>query len=334
MIQPLGTREHRRSSWASRLLLTALLCAAAGSAYGVLRGNIGALPGIAGMFFGGIAGYVTCKTAGADTLDRVSFSSRVWLAFSGAIVYAFAALLVTGSALSSPADSPFYWIERIAGGYFAEPFFTLGRSGAVLRSYSGSLRGGWWNVFTILDTALFAFLFLAGYACGFDSKRRKATQRESAEKQDQDVAPRARSTKLPAFSFFFVLALLAGVFSIGRIAFEEYRLSSAILSEYAGKWTVRESDSIAFSSEEERTFKIQPGVLGDLYGESVKKNFFSFSLHSKGFFAGRFSGTFNSSALPFSFSHVRAVFLSPDELLVVFSGLEDGNRLFRAVRSE
>ena len=308
------------------------ICTAAGILYGTIRGYNGAFHGLSGMFFGGFSGYFVCRASGEDSLDR-SFSARVWIALSGAAIYMFAALIVTGILVSSTVDSPFYWIDRMIWGHGKESFFSIGRTGPVFKAYSGVLQGGWWLFFSLLDGALFAFTFLSGYVCGFKRKSQPNGSRDRTVKTQDTSNLGVKRSKKPMISFVLVISCIWGIYYTGRVFFEESRISSSILSEYAGEWAVKESNSIPFSSEGERSFLIRPGAMGDLYGESTENKFFSFSLRSKGLFRGRFSGTFTSAGLPFSFSHVRAIFSkSHDELTIVFSGLGDGKRYIKAVR--
>ncbi len=307
MVTPLYTRDQSIGRWSERLLVAMAICTAAGILYGAIRGYNGAFHGISGMFLGGFSGYFVCRISGENSLDRY-FSTRVWLALSGAAVYMFSALIVTGLLVSSTVDSPFYWIDRMIWGYGKESFFSIGRTGPVFKAYSGVLQGGWWLFFSLLDGALFAFTFLSGYVCGFKRKSQPSGSRDRTEKTEDISNLAVKKSKKPMISFVLVISCIWGIYYTGRVFFEESRISYAVLSEYAGEWAVKESNSIPFSSDGKRAFVIRPGAMGDLYGESRENKLFSFSLSSKGLFDRRFSGTFMSADLPFSFSHVRAVF--------------------------
>jgi hypothetical protein len=170
-----------------RFMPAMVFCALCGAVLGIFRASACALPGLAGMLAGGIAGYGAGRLGRGDPLRFWGFGQRLWLAFAGALIYGWVQLLVAGAVHATPADSLFYWIFEVAEGLLREPFFSVGQTGGVaLRAYSGKLTGGWWIFFNLLDAALFAFLFLVSAGAGLfpDEKSDPEEDVLSEEKND------------------------------------------------------------------------------------------------------------------------------------------------------
>lgn len=170
-----------------RFVPVVVLCAVCGAVLGIFRADVCALPGLAGMLAGGIAGYGAGRLGRGDPLRLWAFGQRLWLAFAGALVYGWVQLLVAGAVHATPADSPFYWIFEIADGLLREPFFSMGQTGGVvLRAYSGTLTGGWWIFFNLLDAALFAFLFLVSTGVGLFPDEKSGAEKEILSGENDD----------------------------------------------------------------------------------------------------------------------------------------------------
>lgn len=173
-------KEMSGAKWTvSRFVPVMVLCAVCGAVLGIFRADACALPGLAGMLAGGVAGYGAGRLGRGDPLRFWAFGQRLWLAFAGALIYGWVQLLVAGAVHATPVDSPFYWISEVADGFLREPFFSMGQTGGVvLRAYSGTLTGGWWIFFNLLDAVLFAFLFLVSTGAGLFPDEKSGAEKE------------------------------------------------------------------------------------------------------------------------------------------------------------
>lgn len=194
---------------AFRLLPGLFLCSLVAILSGLFRAQVCALPGLAGMVGGSLAGYGTGRLGRGDGPRLWDFGQRIWLTLAGAVVYVWGQLLVAGALHASPADSLFYWIAEMADGLMAEPFFSVGQTGGVLlRFYGGTLSGGWWIFFNALDGLLFALLFLVLLGMGLSPQGDDGPEETEGPDELDDGRKRGSS---PAFRGFIALVVvLAG----------------------------------------------------------------------------------------------------------------------------
>lgn len=163
------------------------ICAVCGAVLGIFRADACALPGLAGMLAGGVAGYGAGRLGRGDPLRFWTFGQRLWLALAAALVYGGVQLLAAGAVHATPADSPFYWIAEVAGGFLQEPFFSAGQTGGVVfRVYGGTLTGGWWIFFNLLDAELFVFLFLVSTGVGLFPDKKSGAEEDALSGENED----------------------------------------------------------------------------------------------------------------------------------------------------
>ncbi len=176
------------AAWIGRRFLPALaFCALAGAALGIFRGKVSFLAGVGGMIAGGAAGYAAGRLGRGDPDRLWTFGQRIWFALSGALVYGTAQLLTAAALRAGPGDSLFYWIGEMLGGFEREAFFSLGQTGgAILHTYRGTLTGGWWLFFNLLDGLLFAFLFLVSCGMGYFPSEPEEEDEESEEEEAEE----------------------------------------------------------------------------------------------------------------------------------------------------
>ena len=155
--------------WLWRRLALMLLIVLAGTlAIGLLRGMVAFVPGIFGMAAGGLTGYLCGRIGREDPEARWPPGQRLWLALGAAALYGVGTAATVSVLRTGLMGAPLEWMGDVIGGADGEFFFGTSRNS--YQSVSGTIRGTWWVVFSLLDAGLFLPLFFVSSVAGFGSR--------------------------------------------------------------------------------------------------------------------------------------------------------------------
>jgi hypothetical protein len=249
-----------------------LTAGAAGVLLGILRGWLGfSMFGIQALLAGGLLGYGAGRPGRRDPGRFWTFSQRIWLALSTAVVFIVAHLIAASAAHAGPIDAPLYWLGEVADGSLREPFLSVKRGGSA----SGVVTGGWWIAFTILDVALLAFTHIAGSVMALSG---------GAALEPDETAPvgTARNACLA------VVALVAvGATAYAAAPWQErpdpYSTANiARISRLSGAWRIADGQGVFADSEGERQFTLKVAGFNALTGTSAEPGLYELSLDNEG----------------------------------------------------
>ena len=316
-------RIESGTSWLLRRWLpSVLLGALTGAFFGWVRFRGSAWMGLAGMLAGAAAGYASGRLGKGDGGTFWGFGQRATLALGAALAYGAAQLLTAGSLHATPADTLLTWVGEVADGGLRERFFSMGQTGGtVLHLYRGTLTGGWWILFVLLDLVLFGFLFLVSCSMGLSRK--------------ELAAPGPSRCALGAS---LALGLLLAAGSAGAWHFLEGPYPSRFspeewreLEPYAGTYRLVERDGQALPREKQPLLRFRVAAFDSLEGRMGRNTLDA--TRRRTHFSGFLRRSENPGALPLTF---RLTF-SPDAstlFLKVITFGPDGrkNLLFRGER--
>jgi hypothetical protein len=142
-------------AWLFRIgLPLVLLAAAVGAAAGAARWAVGFIPGMQGMLTGGVLGWLAGRRARREDVRIWGGGQRFWLWLNLTLTCALAGLAVLSVLRTPPLAGPLEWLGDVTGGYAREAFF----GARAIDPVHGTLSGGWWIGFNVLDIVLFFFL--------------------------------------------------------------------------------------------------------------------------------------------------------------------------------
>ncbi len=242
----MSTPDWIARRWAPILLLGLV----AGAAAGALRGSFGFAVGIQGMLVLGLLGYVSGRIGRTDPDRLWSFSQRLWLALTVAVVFGVAQVVVLSAVRAGPHDGALEWLGDVTNGYMAESGASLGQTGRVVRGHVLTLTGGWWVFFTVLDLLLGAFVFLATSVVGLGAPRETKAK----------AAPASRAAGL----LFVAVLAFGGLASGALVAWQRHESKSDVLSmdnlrrnrRLVGAWELVEGDGLSRVPEPQRRFTV------------------------------------------------------------------------------
>jgi hypothetical protein len=256
---------------------------AAGAVAGALRGGVGFLVGIQGMLLLGVLGYVAGRIGRGDPERFWTFSQRIWLSLTIALVVGIVEVVVLSFVRAGPHDGALEWLGQVTSGYVSESGASLGQTGRVVRGHVLTLTGGWWVFFTALDLVLGAFVFLATTVVGLGASR--------AEEE-----PKASGSRAAGLLFVAVLAC-AGTTGAAAMLWQRHESRSDILSldnlrrnqRLVGPWVITEGDGLGGVPAAQRRFAVE--LLGmDSIAAAGEDRAFLISLDPVGRRGERFEG--------------------------------------------
>ncbi len=268
-------------SWLLRRFPPALLVvAASGLVAGLFRAHVLFLPGLAGMATGGLAGWLVGRLARRDPEEAYSFGFRSGLALGATALYGSMGLLMASLRDPGTALRPLEWIERVLGGRAGEPFFGISRYS--LQTQSGTLEGGWWLLFFLLDLVLFAVLFLLAFGTGQSPDDVEGTgEGETVNEGDRRAAAPGGAGPRGALAFvLFAAAALAIMVAPGRVRGTTGgpppagAAAGPAVAALQGRWVAGGGASFLGSSERVRTFFLTESGPGELGGASLDRSWY------------------------------------------------------------
>jgi hypothetical protein len=243
----MSTQDWTLRRWAPAVVLGV----AAGAAAGAFRGAVGFAVGIQGMLVLGVLGYVTGRMGRGDPDDLWTFSQRIWLSLTIALVFGIVQVGVLSAVKAGPHDGALEWLSNVTNGYVTESGASLGQTGRVLRGHVLTLTGGWWVFFTALDLLLGAFVFLATTVAGLGAPR-------------VEEKPPAAGSRAAGLLFIAVLAFV-GTASGAFVLWRQRETRSDVLSldnlhrnqRLVGAWEIVEGDGLERIPASQRRFAVK-----------------------------------------------------------------------------
>jgi len=257
----------------SRFLPLVLLAALVGLAAGFFRSWGGFVPGLQGMFLGGLIGYLAGRFGRRDPEILWAFNQRLWLSLSLALVCVSLQTLTVGAIA---AGDPLAWLGDVLSGSSREFFIgykwrftTLGD-----RVVSGNLSGFWWMVFSAVELGLMAFLCLAFTIIGLSPDKGDGDEEEPGETAE-DVETREAATPVTrvgcacfALLVLLILAALGGTLAYSLITdsslFEGVRRER--LQAYNGEWRIEGMDEVLAGENRLMLYAVTDRILTGVIG--------------------------------------------------------------------
>ncbi len=277
-----GLSHPHRMDWLRYRFVPALgACALVAGLLGVLRAETLAFPGIQGMAAGGLLGFTLGWNARRDAPACWPFRARLALVLCAIPTYLAAHLGVFSFALARGADSPFFWLEEIAGGFQEEAFFSLGMTGPVYRAFQGVMTGGGWMLFNLLDGIFFGAFFLILLGVGLGQR----FERPAEGAETEMASPLSRPFLTVMVCAYLVLGS-AGLWKLWHAVEVGPPLSYSpaswrALERYAGSWRLVEERPGLFRASGDQLLVLRVAGFEDLAGESASGRF-SFSVTRRG----------------------------------------------------
>lgn len=290
---------HRMGWLVHRFVPAMGACALVACLLGVVRAETLAFPGLQGMAAGGLLGWALGWNFRGDAPACWPFRARLALVLCVIPTYLCAHLSVFSAALARGADSPFFWLEEIAGGFQKEPFFSLGMTGPLYRVFQGVMTGGGWIFFNLLDGIFFGVFFLISLGVGLGRRFERSPELSDELSETSGASPLSRK-----FLGGVVLAYLTlggwGLRELWHAVEEGPPLSYSpaawrALERYAGLWRLEEDRPGFFRASRDQLLVLRVAGFEDLAGESISGRF-SFSVTRRGstyqglLYAGRREG--------------------------------------------
>lgn len=189
-----------------------VLAAVAGVAVGCSRWAAGFIPGVQGMFVGGVLAWLAGRWA--DPRDAPALWSpgqRFWLWLNGSLTCWLAAGITLSALHAPPLAGPLDWIADVARGTASETLF----GARLYQPVEGPLSGAGWIAFNVFDLALFFVLGLvvlgvvAEKRLGLDGDEQDAEQ-DTATGPPQTAPPCRLARRLFVIQWVAVALVFAG----------------------------------------------------------------------------------------------------------------------------
>jgi len=316
-------------AWSAKRALPLLLFSlGAGAVTAFLRAVTGFFPGMQGVLYGALLGWLAGRWMRGDARWLKQPGERFWLWLNMLCCYLVALGLTLGALYAPPLSSPLNWLGAVAAGYAAEPF--VGAS--MYNPQSGLLQGWGWLLLNLLDTA---FLFVAGlivFGVVADRQARGA-KRAKASGAGPGRDRRARLLFLALWGVVLPMGLGLAVYRQGSVKPRHDEGSWARMQRLAGRYTFEDGRHLLGPVGQEGVFRVSLLARDGVLVRSEPEGVYGISLTGDG---RNFRGTLQRGGSPVA---VRARFSADGQRIIVSGpvfrqGIPAGEVAVEAHRSE